>query len=83
MDRSPHQMRAFVEGVDQVAIAHLHRDGAYALIAVTPERVVYYASGRLPGESSCASPSALLLLRAGAQARGFTGTEPGRGVDAL
>lgn len=40
MDRSPDQMRAFVEGVERVAIAHLDRDGAHALIAVTLERAL-------------------------------------------
>lgn len=33
-------MRASVAGADHVAFAHLDRDGAYTLIAVTLERVL-------------------------------------------
>ena len=35
------QMRAFVEGADRAEITHLDRDGAYALITVAVERVLY------------------------------------------
>lgn len=40
VDISFDRMRAFVERVDQVESAHLDRHGAYALIAVTPERLL-------------------------------------------
>ena len=44
--RTVDQMRAFVEGADRVGFAHLDRDGAYALVAVTLERVLYPRLGK-------------------------------------
>ena len=44
--RTVDQMRAFVEGADRVEITHFDRDGAYALIAVAVERVLYPRLGR-------------------------------------
>ena len=46
VDMSLDQMRAFVEGADQVGFAHLDCDGAYALVAVTLERVLYPRLGK-------------------------------------
>ena len=44
--RTVDQMRAFVEGADRAEITHLDRDGAYALITVAVERVLYPRLGR-------------------------------------
>lgn len=41
VDISLDQIRAFVGGVDQVGFSYLDRDGAYALISVTRERVIH------------------------------------------
>lgn len=40
------QMRGFVEGENQVRLAHVDRDGAYARIGVTLERVLYRRVGK-------------------------------------
>ena len=44
--RTVDQMRSFVEGIELAEIAHSDRDGAYALISRTPERVLYPRLGK-------------------------------------
>ncbi len=44
--RTVDQMQAFVEGADRAEITHLDRDGAYALIAVALERILYPRLGK-------------------------------------
>ena len=44
--RTVDKMRAFVEGADRAETTHLDRDGAYGLIAVALERVLYTRLGK-------------------------------------